>query len=49
MTETEKELKDAVLTGLKEVMENGCEDIFRKWVERHQKCVDCGGEYFEKL
>ena len=49
MTETEKELKDAVLTGLKEVMKNSCEDIFRKWVERHQKCVDCGGEYFEKL
>jgi len=24
-------------------------DTYKQWVERHQKCIDCRGEYFEKL
>ena len=24
-------------------------DIYRKWVQRHRKCVQHQGEYFEKL
>jgi len=24
-------------------------DTFNKWVTRHRKCVNCEGEYFEKM
>jgi len=24
-------------------------DTFNKWVARHRKCVNCDGEYFEKM
>ena len=26
----------------------GFEDVYARWVSRHQKCVDMKGEYFEK-
>jgi len=25
------------------------EDIFRQWVYRHRRCIECNGAYFEKL
>jgi len=25
------------------------EDIFRHWVYRHRRCIECNGAYFEKL
>lgn len=24
-------------------------DVFSKWVHRHEKCIGCNGEYFEKM
>jgi len=24
-------------------------DVFSKWAQRHRKCIDCLGEYFEKM
>ena len=46
--ESDEELKQAVMQSLKDLLGNGCQDIFRSWVRRHQKCIDARGEYFEK-
>lgn len=24
-------------------------DMFAQWIQRHKRCVECGGDYFEKL
>lgn len=44
--------EEAVVVYESELMgleENVWQECFQKWFERMRKCIQCGGEYFEKL
>ena len=43
------DIKVAVQQALANLHEEEFKDAFQKWTERMRKCIECGGEYFEKL
>lgn len=46
---TERQLDFAIHKILKELSKNGFLDVFRKWLDRCQKCLNHSGGYFEGL
>ena len=47
--QTEKGLDRAIAKILKDLSENGFLEVFRKWLDRCESCLKCGGEYFEGM
>lgn len=43
------ELSVAVKTIVKSFDEGWYKDVFRQWIQRHNKCIDCNGDYIEKI
>ena len=46
--ESEEELKFAVRSAVRSFEKDWYQRIYHKWVKRHEKCIECKGEYFEK-
>ena len=42
------ELKTATMNIITKIDTEWYSNVFSKWVYRHEKCIQCGGEYFEK-
>ena len=42
------ELKTATMNIITKIDTEWYSYVFSKWVYRHSKCIQCGGEYFEK-
>ncbi|XP_060555546.1 histone-lysine N-methyltransferase SETMAR-like [Ruditapes philippinarum] len=46
--DTEDEIKYAVRSAIRSYTPEWYADIYRKWVQRHRKCIEHNGDYFEK-
>ncbi|XP_060584390.1 histone-lysine N-methyltransferase SETMAR-like [Ruditapes philippinarum] len=46
--DTEDEIKYAVRSAIRSYTPEWYADIYRKWVQRHSKCIEHNGDYFEK-
>ena len=42
------ELKRATLNAVRRLDEQWSKNIFNKWIQRHRKCIELDGVYFEK-
>ena len=42
------ELKSATLNAVRRLDEQWSKNIFDKWIQRHRKCIELDGVYFEK-
>ena len=47
--ESAEEAVDAFETEIKHLTPEDWKKCFGDWFSRMQKCIDCGGKYFEKL
>ena len=43
-----KELNQATINFIRKLLHMWFQDVFDKWISRHEKCVVHNGEYFEK-
>ena len=46
--QTREALKFAVRSAVARFGSDFYRDVYSEWVERHGKCIACGGSYFEK-
>ena len=42
------QLKRATMRAVRKLDNRWCNSVFEKWVQRHKKCIEMGGIYFEK-
>ena len=42
------ELKRATLNAVRRLDEVWCRNVYNKWIQRHRKCIELDGVYFEK-
>ena len=45
----DEEAVDAYFEAVSTIDKEEWGEVFKKWFERMQKCIDCDGIYFEKL
>lgn len=46
--DSEDELKYAVRTSVRSFEKEWYATVYQNWVKRHEKCIQCRGDYFEK-